>query len=405
MAAHDVVVVGGGAAGIGAARRLHDAGRRVLLVEASDRLGGRARSFVHGGQAFDLGCGWLHSARRNPWTAIAGQAGFTVDRSPTNWGDQWRDLGFTRHDQRSFDAAWTRLDTAVADARDGSDRTLASLVPPDERWRPLMDALSGYMNGAPLAAVSLHDFDRYESAATDDDWAVREGYGTLVAAHAGTVPVRLSTPVRRIDHGADPIRIVTDAGTIEAVAVVVAVGTAVLADGDILFDPPLPAKRDAAAALPLGLADKAFLAVDGPQWPTNAHLIGDPRSARTASHRLSPFGAPVIESFFGGELAESLGSAEEATGFAIDEVVALLGSDWRGRLTPIAASRWRHEPFVRGSYSHARIGCAGARTVLAEPVEARLFFAGEACSADDFSTAHGALMTGWAAADGIFARS
>ena len=77
----EVVVVGGGAAGVAAAKRLIEASIRCLLVEARPRLGGRAWT-VHdrNGHGLDLGCGWLHSADRNPWTGVARQQGFTIEK-------------------------------------------------------------------------------------------------------------------------------------------------------------------------------------------------------------------------------------------------------------------------------------------------------------------------------------
>ena len=399
------VVIGGGAAGIAAARRLHDAGHDVLIIEARDRLGGRALSFTHRGQAFDLGCGWLHSAKRNPWTDIAQACDFDVRTDTANWGSQWRNLGYPSGEQAAFGKAWERWEQAAHAALPGPDRPLSDFIAPDDRWRPLLDAISGFANGAPLSRVSLHDWAAYEDASTEDNWAVAEGYGTLIVGHAQGLPVSLSTQGTRIDHRGKELKIETSAGTITADQAIICVPTTVLARGEIAFDPPLPDKHAAAADLPLGLADKVFLAVDGPtEWPANAHLIGNPYSACTASYRLSPFGAPVIESFFGGDCAEALEDGDAAA-FAIDELVALLGSDWRHRLTPIATTRWRHEPFIHGSYSHARIGMAPQRAVLAAPVDQRLFFAGEACSHDDFSTAHGAYATGRAAADAILAAS
>jgi monoamine oxidase len=396
------VVVGGGAAGIAAARTLHDASRQVLLVEAGERLGGRARSLAlpEIGATVDLGCGWLHSARRNPWTRIAEERGFTVDRSRPNWESQWRDLGFPPDERAAYGETWQRWERAALVAVDGPDRPLSDFIPDDERWRPLIDAVSGYVNGAPLKRVSLHDWAAYEEHATDDNWAVREGYGTLVASFAGDVRVRLNTPVTRVDRRGRALRLETPAGAIETDRVVVAVPTTVLASGALAFDPPLPDKQAAAADLPLGLADKVFLRVDRPEWDAGEHLIGNPDSAVTASHRLSPFGWPVIESFFGGDGAEALEEGDAAA-FALEELVGLLGSDWRSRLTPIVATRWRREPYIGGSYSHARIGCAGQRRVLSEPVKERIFFAGEACSAHDFSTAHGAYEAGVAAARAI----
>ncbi|WP_425230145.1 flavin monoamine oxidase family protein [Sphingomonas sp.] len=395
-------VIGAGAAGIAAARRLHDAGRDVLLLEASDRLGGRAHSVTLAtGHTVDRGCGWLHSARRNPWAAIAGRKGFIVDRSSPHWDEQWRDLGFPAAEQAAFGRAWDRWDSAARAALNGPDQPLSAFVAADDPWRPQLDAISGYANGAPLDAVSLHDWAAYEGAATEDNWSVVEGYGTLVAAHAAGLPVRLSTPVTRVDHRGRSLRLETAAGTIEAARVIVAVPTTVLASGALAFDPPLPAKQEAAADLPLGLADKVFLRADGPlPWPAHAHLLGKPCSSMTASYRLSPFGWPIVEAFFGGACAETL-EKDDPAAFAVDELVALLGSEWRARLTPLMVTRWRHEPWIGGSYSHARIGRAGQRQVLAEAVDDRMFFAGEACHRSDFSTCHGAYETGLAAAEAI----
>ena len=90
---------------------------------------------------------------------------------------------------------------------------------------------------------------------------------------------------------------------------------------------------------------------------------------------------------------------------SIDEIVALLGNDYRRKLKPLAESRWAHDPFARGSYSHALPGHAGAREVLATPVDGRLFFAGEATSPNFFSTAHGARDSGERAAGEVWRRS
>ena len=394
----DVLVIGAGAAGIAAARRLHDTGIDTLLIEARDRIGGRARTVHHGEAALDLGCGWLHSAQRNGWTKVARGEDFTIATDTARWGEQWRDLGCPAEQQAAFGRAWDTWEARARADAGGPDQPLSAFVAPDDRWRPMLDAISGYANGAALAQVSLHDWLAYEDAATEDNWAVREGYGTLIAHHAAGVRVRTGVAATRVDHGGRDIRVETDAGTITARIVIVAVPTSVLADERLSFTPTLPDKHAAAAALPLGLANKAFLAVEGADWPHDAHLIGKPGRACTASHRLSPFGWPVVESFFGGPCAEGL-EDNDAAAFAIDELVALLGSEWRRRLAPIITTRWRHEPWIEGSYSHARVGCAGERGVLARAVDGRLFFAGEACSPHDFSTAHGAHDTGVAAAD------
>ncbi|MET0873605.1 MAG: FAD-dependent oxidoreductase, partial [Pseudolabrys sp.] len=97
---------------------------------------------------------------------------------------------------------------------------------------------------------------------------------------------------------------------------------------------------------------------------------------------------------------EKAGEAE-AVSFAIGELRDLLGSDFARGLSPLAVTRWGQEPFIRGSYSHALPGHAAARAVLARPVSERLCLAGEACSPENFSTAHGAWQSGLSAADWI----
>src|SRR5262249_23504590 len=179
--------------------------------------------------------------------------------------------------------------------------------------------------------------------------------------------------------------------------VIVTVPTNVMADEAIRFHPPLPAKVDAARGLPLGLADKVTLALAEPEaLPKEGNLRAATMRTEMGTYHLRPFGQPCIEAFFGGRLRRSLEAAGEGAiaAAAIDEIVSFLGNDFRRKLKPLAESRWAHDPWARGSYSHALPGHAGDRAVLAAPVEGRLFFAGVATSPNFFSTAHRARATG-----------
>ncbi|MFV0623058.1 flavin monoamine oxidase family protein [Sphingomonas sp. ac-8] len=400
----DIAIIGAGAAGIGAARRLHGRGRSVLLVEASDRIGGRAWTLGVQGMPLDLGCGWLHSAERNPWVGIAEHAGFAIDRSTSAWGEQLRDVGFPPAEQEAAGAAFATWDARLRDDPPASDRA-ADALPRDGRWNAYVEALSGYINGTGLADLSVADYRAYDDAASDTNWRVPEGYGTLVASQLPPIPVRTSTPVRRIRDDGDRLVLETPRGAVRARVAIVTVATPVLANGGLR----LPARYDdrchAAARLPLGLANKLFLRLADPEAvPPESHLLGNPHSAGTGSYYLRPFGRPVVEGFFGGSGAADLESAgaDASAAFAREELGALLGSDFARGLRLVAASAWGQADGFGGSYSHALPGHADARTTLAGPDD-RLLFAGEACSRTDFSTAHGALATGEAAADAALA--
>ncbi len=403
----DVVVVGAGAAGLAAARRLMARPEiSVLVLEAGDRLGGRAHTVTPlPGVPVDLGCGWLHSALTNAWTHLAEANGCSVDRTPAPWNRDGVDFGISGADDADYarvEASFEhRIEALVAT---GQDKALGDLVAPDDRWRGLLDAVSTYVSGAELDLVSAIDHERYRPG-EGDDWRVVEGYGNLIAGYGASVPIALDAAVTHIDHtGARAVRIGTNRGHIEARAVIVTVSTDVLASGAIAFSPALPEKLQAAADLPLGLADKLFLRLDRAEdFPIDLYNLGSPDRAATGAYHLRPFGRPVIECFYGGALARDLETGGDGAfaAFAGKELVGLFGAGLGPRLTPIAVSAWAGEPFIRGSYSYAKPGKADARAALAAPVDGRLFFAGEATSPERFTTAHGAYESGVVAADAV----
>jgi monoamine oxidase len=196
------------------------------------------------------------------------------------------------------------------------------------------------------------------------------------------------------------VKIETSRGIISARAAIITVPTDVLASGAIPFRPALDDKLHAASHLPLGLADKLFLRMERAEdFPHGTHLFGA-TDELTASYDVRPHGCPIIECYFGGALAADLekGGAAAFESYAREQLTHHLGAEVIANITAIACTFWQTDPFARGSYSHALPGHADDRLVLAAPVGDRLFFAGEACSPEFFSTAHGAYLTGIAAA-------
>jgi monoamine oxidase len=399
-----VVIAGGGAAGIAAARTLAGAGVKALIVEARDRLGGRAWTVATDhGFPVDLGCGWLHSADRNPWRAIAEAKGWAIDHAPPPWMRAQAPRGELPAGQRDFgQAIWEFRERVEAFPESGPDLPASSFVAPDSPWRGMLDAVSTFYSGAELDRVSACDLARYGDTAIN--WRVVRGYGALIADHAAGLDVRLSTAVTKIDRRGKRVKVQTTAGTLAADFVIVTLPTNVLAAAPDLFLPALPEKAAAAAGLPLGLADKLYLALDGPEdFRSESRAFGRPGQVATAAYHFRPQGRPVVEAYFGGETARQL----EADGqdafvdFAVEELVHAVGSDMAGRVKPLAFHAWGSDPLALGSYSYAVPGHADDRARLAEAVEDRIFFAGEACSTADYSTAHGAAITGVKAAADI----
>jgi len=402
----DVVVVGGGAAGIAAARRLHEAKIDCLIVEARARLGGRAWTVIDAsGFALDLGCGWLHSADRNPWVKIAQEQSAAIDKSRPPWARPSPDIGFSRAEQQEFqdamDSFFARLER-IAESDD--DVAAAAFLEPGCRWNGLINALSTYISGAEWDRVSAKDFDRYRD--TGVNWRVAKGYGALISACGADLPVMLDCAVRAIDHRDKRLRIETAKGAIAADQAIVTVPSALIAAERLLFTPALWEKTEAALGLPLGLADKLFLSLEGAEeFDNDVRLFGHTDRAETAAYQFRPLGRPMIEAYFGGRFAAELEAGGDGAFFdcAVSDLVGLLGSAFAARIKPIGLHRWGVDPFSLGSYSFALPGFADGRQKLAEPVDDRLFFAGEACSVNDFSTAHGGWHTGVRAAEEVIA--
>jgi monoamine oxidase len=400
----EVVVIGGGAAGVAAARRLQEARVDVLVLEARDRLGGRGWTVtdpVCG--PLDLGCGWLHSGDRNPWTGIAERQGRTVDRTPAPWTRRPLESAFPRrrHDafRRASDAFHARLEGF---AQDQADRPVSDALEPGCVWNGLIRAVGTYVSGGEWERVSTRDLAAYEDSGIN--WRVRDGYGAVIAAHGLVLPVVFGCAVRRIEHAGRRLRIETSLGVIEAAQAIVTLSTALIAEEAIAFHPALPDKIDAARGLPLGLADKLYLRLESPEdFEIDSRAFGRLDRAATGVYHIRPLGRPVIEAYYGGSLAAELEEAGEAAffDFARSELVGLFGAGIARRIHPLPMHLWRADPFARGSYSYASPGRAEDRARLASTVDDRLFFAGEACSRASYSTAHGALLTGLAAAEGV----
>ena len=200
----DVAIIGAGAAGLGAANALKDSGLSAIALEARDRVGGRGYTIMAAPNiAFDVGCGWLHSADKNSFVKIAEQLHFEIDKTRPPWREQAVHKAFPPPQRAEFlaalDAFYDRAEqAAVLAEQTGQDSAASLYLESGNRWNPMIDAISTYANGSELDRVSVQDLDAYED--TGINWRVRRGYGALMTAYGAHLPLALNCEVTLIDH-------------------------------------------------------------------------------------------------------------------------------------------------------------------------------------------------------------
>jgi monoamine oxidase len=401
----DVVVIGAGAAGVAAARRIQAANRKVIMIEASGQVGGRcvtdATSFE---TPFDRGARWLHNPDTNPMIKLARTVG--LDVSPVVLGQKIR-IG--RRNARAgeteeFLAALVRANRAVDDASHGKiDVSVASALPKDlGDWAGTAE----FVLGASATGKDTRDVSAIDKAHGTDRNAViacRQGLGTLMSKLGGELPLALSTPANQITWGGRDVTVDTPAGKIAARAAIITVSSNVLAAGNIKFTPELPKRQlDAASKLSLGSYDRIALQVPGNPLGLGRddYVIEQSNSTRTALLFANVGGSSLCLIDVAGSFGRDLSAQGEAAmaAFATEWLSKLFGSDAAAGIKKTSATRWNAAPFVLGAMSSAVPGGQPSRKILTEPLGS-LFLAGEATHETLWGTVDGAWESGERAAD------
>ncbi len=398
----EVAVVGAGAAGLAAARLLRAAGVGVVLLEARDRIGGRAHTDVSRPAApFDRGASYIHAADQgNPWLGIAQALGEPVVRDPRRRAilEAGQQVAIAAYDAALADA-WLRL----ARAQGAAGAQLPDATPAQRYARALVGP---WLSGVACADMDAADF---VAAREGEDWLVPGGYGRLVAATGAGLAVRLACPVLAVRSLADRVELATAQGTLRAAQAVITVPLGVLADERIRFDPPLPAAVLAALdGLPMGNLVKLRVILDGDPLGVaeGTYVTAPPTDERAVLWLARPFGRLELMGFAGGSHGAELAALPPA---ALQAEVgrllaAMAGGDAGRRVLACSVADWQADPWSLGSYAIARPGAASARASLREPLAERLFYAGEAAAADGWhGTVAGAHLSGEAAGRAILA--
>ncbi len=401
----DVVIVGAGAAGIAAGRCLSEAGLSFILLEARDRLGGRAITEIFDGHPVDLGAHWIHAGAINPIVPMARTAGFDLTRARYEF-TAWRNGSPLGHLARwALDSAWDKSEERIFDIAGGieagrPDISVRDAIGNVGPWTAAASFMHGnYDCGADPGLLSAQDFARVDDGM---DLLVEGGFGNLIAGLARGLPIRKNQRVTRVSQLADKIELeCTNAPSITGSVVILAVPLMVLRSNDIDFLPKLPERLTGAMQRFHPAAyEHVVLRSGDPPWGKVAnrivlsmagedHIVLFANMDGTDLHYLDMVGEP-------GRALASL-PPEQRSASAMASLVRHFGNSTPSRVEVLSVTQWSHDPLSKGAWALAEVGAAGQRDVLREPF-GRLLLAGEACSQGQWGTVGGAWAEGVRAA-------
>ena len=412
---YDVIIIGAGIAGITTSKVLKENGISYIILEANDKLGGRAKKAPKNfGKWFDLGCSYLHNGDTNPLVKILESKSAPVVKSKGNMFS----IEKTNFLFNGFPASANKIKSIKkADeqfrnklshaAKDSFDQALSSCL---EKGSPLYPILFNHLtglNGIEPHFVSIKDYAKVKDG---PDFYIESGLANVIEKWGSGLNVRFNCPVHQVSWAGNEIQVETNETLFKAKKLLVTTSTGVLGNNIINFFPSLPSyKTGAIHNLPMGILNKVGVLfksetfqISDEGWYVTG--IQDERekifSIMSYEIRTKPLNHMII--FFGGTEGKELENAPEGFFTRIRSVLSkTFGDAFQERITKFIHSSWGLNDFTLGSYSYALPGTNNDRELLQKSLENKLFFAGEATSEYHYGTCHGAYLSGIQAAKEI----
>lgn len=417
----DVVVIGAGAAGLAAARELSGAGKRVCVIEARQRAGGRIHT-LHVADLplpIELGAEFIHGEAHETFSIVQAAALMACELPDDHWwsrpGGKWE----------TIDDFWEQIDEVRKQiSRIKRDVSFREFLESRRSIAPRLRELAcGFVEGYHAAhadrisAISLKGSDEEQ----DDDggnkqFRILNGYDALIewlraGMNAERSELRLGTRVTGIAWRKGEVVVgcirAKREQTVRAGAAVITIPIGVWKaaheqEGAIAFDPPIDEKMRAIGKLEVGHVVKIVFRFGERFWDEKNFLHTSDKFVPTW-WTASPVRMPILTGWAGGHAADAL-LAEGDEGMidrALDSLAKTIGERRRTIDDQFAGSythNWQSDAFSRGAYSYAGVGGTKAHQILARPLQSTLFFAGEATSSDQTGTVAGAVESGQRAA-------
>ncbi len=401
----DVVIIGAGTAGLGAAKSLQKEGVSFVLVEADNRIGGRV--FTHNdifGVPFDMHAHWMSYPLDNPFIDYGKNNGFDIYKDPRESrsfvGNREATKEEYKDQNKAYDIFYNKIKNSAEHVTGDADNVRTALGEAffNSPWGYTVASNYGVW-GMAQNSKDYSPVDWWNSVGGEDVWFCRQGYGTLVAHYGKDVPVSLRTAVTDIDWSGEGVRVTTSEGTIRTKAVILTVSVGVLAKNHIRFVPELPVEKlEAISGIDMGVMDYIGLQFTEDVFGFGADVYVDQQQhdENGVGYMANMSGTNLVYAYVGGDQARLLENQgmDVAVAYGLDGMKSMLGNDIEKKFIKGFATATGKIPLYEGSYSSAKPGKQPMRAVLRRTVADRLFFSGEACHPSQWATANGGLNAG-----------
>ena len=421
----EVIVIGAGASGLAAAKAIQAEGKKVIVLEARNRLGGRVWSNrIWPDVTLDMGASWIHGIDGNPLTVLAKSYNLTTVPTDADLlvlhdtdGKLLTDNQLTAV-ETLFEKVATKLEELRTqyEADDEDDISLQAaldiILPKMKLSQAELIQLNYAVNvtieheyAADVAKLSLYYWDADDSQFSGADVLFPNGYDQIFQNLAAQLDVRLEQVVSEIAYSDEGVKVTTSQGEFTAEQAVITLPVGVLKKGVVKFSPPLPeAKQTAINHLGMGVLNKVYLRFPEMFWDEEADWIGYMSANKGEWSEFVNIAKavqqPILLCFNAGAYGTKIEALtdEQIVAAAMQTLRTMYGAQIPDP-TAWLITRWLSDPFAYGSYSYRAVDATSEdHDALAAPVGKRLFFAGEATSRDNSATVHGAYLSGLAAA-------